>query len=225
MRIFSPNFQREGPGVEKDSPQKKGISLFLELFITRFWDILKLNIIFIIYCIPIVTIGPAIGALTSITMSMIQRKHIYIFSDFHQAFKSNWKQSLICSFIFALILTLLGIAVLFYYKLAQQQPIFYFVLFVCLFIAVLLGLALIYIYPLLTTISLSIKDIFKNSIFLGIVCLKNSLLCALVCGIFLGINIVFFPLTFPLLLIFTFSMISFIANFTAWPGIKKYIIK
>ena len=225
MRIFSPNFQREGPGVEKDSPSKEGISLFFELFIARFCDILKLNIIFIIYCIPIVTVGPAFGALTSITMSMIQRKHIYIFSDFHQAFKSNWKQSLICSFIVTLTFTLFGASLFFYYKLAQQQPIFYCIFFVCLFITVLLGFACIYIYPLLTTISLPIKDIFKNSIFLSIVCLKNTLLCALVCGIFLGINIVFFPLTFPILLIFTFSMLSFITSFATWPGIKKFIVK
>ena len=79
MRIFSPNFEREGPGIKKDEPSKEGISLFFQLFVARFWDILKLNIIFIVYCIPIVTIGPAFGALTSITMSMIQNKHIYIF--------------------------------------------------------------------------------------------------------------------------------------------------
>lgn len=224
MRIFSPNFQQEGPGVKKDEPSKEGLSLFFQLFISRFWDILKLNLIFILYCIPLVTIGPAFGALTSITMSMIQRKHIYIFTDFHVAFKANWRQSLICGFIVSLIFTLLVISLLFYSRYAQEKPIFYLIFFLCLFITVLLGFACIYIYPLLTTVSLSIKDIFKNSIFLSIVCLKNTLLGTLIYGIILGINIFFFPLTFPLFLIFTFSLLSFISSFTSWPGIKKFII-
>lgn len=224
MRIFSPNFQREGPGVKKDEALKEGISLFFQLLITRFWDILKLNIIFIIYCIPLVTIGPAFGALTSINMSMIQRKHIYIFSDFHEAFKANWKQSLVCSFIISLIFTLLYIALLYYFRFAHGKPIFYVIFFVCLSITALFGFACMYIYPLLTTVSLSIKDIFKNSIFLSIVCLKDTLLGTLVYVIILGINIFFFPFTFPLFLIFTFSLLSFISSFTSWPGIKKFII-
>lgn len=33
------------------------------------------------------------------------------------------------------------------------------------------------------------------------------------------------PLLFPLLLTLTFSMVCFISSFTAWIGIKKFIIK
>jgi uncharacterized membrane protein YesL len=225
MKIFSPQFMREGPGVNKNEPSKEGISLFFQLFFTRFWDMIKLNIIFIIYCIPIITIGPALSALTSINISMIQRRHIYILSDFHKAFKANWKQSLICSFICTFIFTLLGVAIFFYFKKAQENTIFHPLVFICLFITILLGLASLYIYPLLSTISLSVKDIFKNSIFLSITCLKNTLAGALAYGLILGINLVFFPLTIPLILIFTFSVLSFISSFTAWSGIKKYIIK
>jgi len=183
-----------------------------------------LNIIFIIYCIPLVTIGPAFAALTSITMSMIQRKHIYILSDFHEAFKTNWKQSLACSFIVGLIFTLLYIALLFYFRFAHEKPIFYVIFSICLSITILFGLACMYIYPLITTVSLSIKNIFKNSLFLSIVCLKNTLLGTLVYVLILGINIFFFPYTFPLFLIFTFSLLSFISSFTSWPGIKKFIV-
>lgn len=225
MRIFSPNFEREGPGVLKDEPPKEGISLFFQLFIMRFWDILKLNIIFILYCIPIVTIVPALSALTSITMSMVQNKHIYILSDFQKAFKDNWKQSVMCSFIICFIFTLLGISLVFYFRLSQEKTIFYAIFFLCLFITILLGLAWLYIMPLITTVSLSLKDIFKNSLLLSIVCLKNTLFGSLACAIILGLNIFFFPLTFPLFLIFTFSILSFTTSFATWPGIKKFIIK
>jgi len=225
MRIFSPNFVREGPGVKKNEPSKEGISLFFQLFIMRFWDILKLNIIFVLYCIPIITIVPAFSALTSITMLMFQKKHIYILSDFHKAFKDNWKQSVISSFIICLFFTLLGISLLFYYRLAQEKTIFYVMFFLCLFITILLGLASLYIHPLIATISLPITDIFKNSLLLSIVCIKNTLCGALVSVIILGLNIFFFPLTFLFFLIFTFSTLSFIISFTTWSGINKFITK
>jgi uncharacterized membrane protein YesL len=225
MRIFSPNFVREGPGIEKNDPQKKGISLFFQLFIARFWDILKLNILFIIYSIPIITIGPAFGAMTAITMSMVQNKHIFIFSDFHEEFKANWKQSLTCGFISCIVFIFLNISLLFYFKLAQNNTLFYIVLFFSIFITVLFGLAWLYIYPLLTTVCLSLQDIFKNAILLSIVCFKNSLLGALIYGTILGLNVFLFPLSLPLILILTFSLLSFISSFSTWSGIKKYIIK
>lgn len=174
MRLLSPNFEREGPGVDKNEPLKKGISLFFNLFLTRFWDMLKFNMLFILYSIPIFTIGAAFGAMTSITMSMVQNKHIFIFSDFHEAFKLNWKQSLVCSIISFIMLILLSTSIIFYFKSAQNNSMYYIILFFCIFITILFLFAWIYIYPLLTTVSLSLKDIFKNAILLSIVCFKNT---------------------------------------------------
>lgn len=226
MGIFSPNFQREGAGVEKSEPSKEGLSLFFDLIVSRFWDLMKLNIIFIIYCIPIVTIAPAFGALTSITMSIVRKKPIlFMLMDFHTAFRNNWKQSFVCGFLSCFLFSILYYASVFYYKLSQGNPILYAVFFFCVFMTILLLLAWIYIFPILTTISLSIKDILKNSLFLSIVCLKHTLIGALVYGlIFIG-TIIYLPLVFPLIFIFTFSLLSFISSFTSWSGINRYLIK
>ncbi|OPJ57690.1 DUF624 domain-containing protein [Clostridium chromiireducens] len=225
MKIFVPNFHREGPGVDKNEPEKKGISLFFYLLLNKFWDILKLNMIFILYSIPIITIAPAFGAMTSITMSMVRDKHVFIFSDFHEAFKLNWKQSVACGIINTIILVLLSTSILFYFKLSQNNVNFYIVLFLCIFITVLFLFASLYIYPLLTTVSLSLKDILKNSLLLSIVCFKNTLIGAVVCGIILGFNVFFFPLTVPLYLFLTFSLLSFISSFATWGAIKNFILK
>jgi uncharacterized membrane protein YesL len=225
MRIFTPNFEQEGPGVEKNEPLKEDMPLFFQLFFMRFWDIIKLNFVFLLYCLPIITIAPALGAMTSVTMSMVQRKHIYIFSDFREAFKENWKQSLISGFISFTAFAFLSISLLYYLRLAQEKHVFYFVFFLCLFLAVLLGLSLLYVFPLITTVSLSINDIFKNSILLCIVCIKDTLFGVLVYALIIGFNIFFFPLTFPLFLLLTFSTLSFITCFITLTGINKFIIK
>lgn len=225
MRLLSPNFEREGPGVDKNEPSKKGISLFFYLFITKFWDMIKLNLLFILYSIPIFTIGPAFGAMTSITMSMVQNKHIFIFSDFHEAFKLNWKQSLVCSIIGCTMFMLLSTSIIFYFKSAQNNSLYYIILFFCIFITILFLFAWIYIYPLLTTVSLSLKYIFKNAMLLSIVCFKNTFCGMLASVIVFGVNVFFFPLTLLLSLVISFSLTSFIYSFVTWYGIRKYIIK
>lgn len=226
MGIFKPNFQKEGTGVEKNEPPKEGLYLFFELLIPRLWDLVKLNIVFIIYCLPIVTIAPAFGALTSMTMDIVRKKPIlFMLKDFNEAFKSNWKQSFICGFLSCILFFILYYSSAFYYKLSQGNSILYAIFFLCIFMTVLLLFAWIYIFPILTTISLTIKDIFKNSVFLSILCLKHTILGAFVYGfIFIG-TIIYLPLVFPLIFIIIFSLLSFISSFTSWYGISKYLTK
>lgn len=225
MGIFSANFKKEGPGVKKNEPSKKGIGLFFQLFIMHFWNLIKLNMIFILYCIPIITIFPAIGAMTSVTMDMIRNKHIvYILHDFHKAFKENCKQSFICGLTISLILILLSISLKFYFNAAKANHIFYLFFFFCFTISVIFGLACIYIYPLITSVSIPLKDILKNSLLLSLTCLKHNLCAALIYIVIAVFNIFFFPLTFPLYLFLFFSVLSFISSFATWFGINKYIV-
>ena len=82
MRFLSPNFTREGKGVKKDNVVKYDFCSFFQLLVDKFWLLIKLNFLFILFCIPIVTIPASIGALYSITTLLVQRKHVFILSDF-----------------------------------------------------------------------------------------------------------------------------------------------
>ena len=53
------NYSKPGPGVDKDGPQKKRFFYFFELFGRKFWKLIELNLLYLVCCIPIVTIGPA----------------------------------------------------------------------------------------------------------------------------------------------------------------------
>lgn len=41
--------------------KKKRFFLFFELYFRKFWKMIELNLLFLVCCIPIVTIGPAIA--------------------------------------------------------------------------------------------------------------------------------------------------------------------
>ena len=179
MRFLSPNFTREGKGVKKDNVVKYDFCSFFQLLVDKFWLLIKLNFLFILFCIPIVTIPASIGALYSITTLLVQRKHVFILSDFIQKFKENWKQSTISFILLGIFLFLSLFCLNLYFNLSQTKQIFCILFFLTLSILFFILIMSFYIYPLITTISLPILYILKNSLFLSIVCIKNSV-CSLI---------------------------------------------
>lgn len=50
FRLF--DYETPGPGIEKDAPKKKGIALFGEILYQRFWKMVSLNLIYLLFSIP-----------------------------------------------------------------------------------------------------------------------------------------------------------------------------
>ncbi len=60
---------------------------------SRLGDLVILNILFLICCIPVVTIGASVSAMYAVTKKMAEEKEGYIFKSFFKAFKENFRQS------------------------------------------------------------------------------------------------------------------------------------
>lgn len=52
MGIFSPNYSSPGPGIPKNAPKRKGLARFYEIYFRKFWDLIKLNLLYMITLIP-----------------------------------------------------------------------------------------------------------------------------------------------------------------------------
>lgn len=50
------NYDKPGPGIEKDAPKKKGIFLYLELFFRKFWLLIKANMLYFAVSLPVMAI-------------------------------------------------------------------------------------------------------------------------------------------------------------------------
>ena len=64
-------------------------------FLTRVYDMMILNIVFIVCSLPIVTIGASMTALHYILLRMARDEERYIVKDFLKAFRENFRQSTI----------------------------------------------------------------------------------------------------------------------------------
>lgn len=46
------NYSKPGPGIEKEEQQKRRFFLFFELFFRKFWKLIQLNLLYILFWIP-----------------------------------------------------------------------------------------------------------------------------------------------------------------------------
>lgn len=143
-------------------------------FITKIADLLGLNLLFILTCIPLITIGASLAAMYHVTLKMADEdRDYYVIKDYLKSFKQNFLQG---SIAFAFVITL-GIA-LFYFMMFMNQdgpptPVVAFVLLVALTLIILTS---IYIFPLIAYYENNIIDTFKHALIMTFHQMAKSIL-------------------------------------------------
>ncbi len=67
--------------------------------LARFMDLILLNVLFVLCCVPILTIGASFTAMYDICMKLALHENVKIFSDFFQSFARNLKRSTLLYFL------------------------------------------------------------------------------------------------------------------------------
>lgn len=52
MGLFGVNYAKEGPGIDKNAPQKKRFFLFWDIYFRKFWKLIQLNLVYFLFYIP-----------------------------------------------------------------------------------------------------------------------------------------------------------------------------
>lgn len=120
--------------------------------------------------VPAVLItGPVQAGLAFVTRNWARDEHAFIWSDFKDAVKENWKQSLLASLITGLLPLLLLVSWQFYGSLARGGSIFFVVPQMLSFIIGLVwALALVYLYPMMVTYRMGFGTLVRNSLLLSL---------------------------------------------------------
>ncbi|MBE6063742.1 MAG: DUF624 domain-containing protein [Clostridium butyricum] len=225
MRNFLiPDYSRPGPGIDRNAPKKTGIPLLFETFCREFTTLLKLNFIFLICCIPIITIGPAIAGMTNVTLKMVKDEPSDLLYDFKEGFKKNFKQGLILGGIGAISVFLILCAFLFYMQFTGST--YYLMMLIVSSVAMFFFMGYMYMFPMAVSVNLNIRAIIKNSFILAFVSFKKSFITVAICGLIMIFGFIFRFITIPVILMFfSFSFSSFMTSFYAWERIEKDIIK
>lgn len=221
------DYTKAGSGVPKNAPKKKRFFLFLELYGRKFWKLVSLNILYMVCCIPVITIGPATAGLIKVTRNFSMERNAFIWHDFFDSFKKNFKQSFVLGLIDILLTVSIGFGVYIYPEMAKENPIFYVLLVVSLSIGFTAVMMNFYAYLMIVATDLPLVKILKNSFYLTCIGIKVNLITLLVSAvtvIFMAAIIMFYPFCVFLLLIMPAAFIAFLISFNSYPLIQKYVI-
>jgi uncharacterized membrane protein YesL len=218
------DYSKPGKGVRKDEPKGTRFVYFWKLFGRKFWQLCGLNLLYLLFCIPIVTIGPANAGFTYVLRNLATEQPVFMFSDFWDAFKLNWKQSFVYSLLLAVVAVVVVVSVQFYNVNTDAHSWMIVPAALCIFIGLIIILMTFYVMLMIVTLDLSLKSILKNALILAIVCLKTNLLTLLFTGLIVIATVLFFPISMILVLFIVPSWVGFIVCYNSYPGIKKYAI-
>lgn len=174
--------------------------------LSKFSDILILNLLFVFCSIPVATIGASYTALYYVMRKLVKNEEGSIVKTFFTSFKNNFKQATIIWLIMFLAGGLLALAL---YLTARLQMILNYALIA---FSVLYIIVLSYVFPILSQFNVSVIKCIKNAFFLGIAHLPLTILIVALnllpfILIFFNINLLF--LIPPLMLLFGFGLTAF----------------
>ena len=114
-------------------------------FLTRLWDMIKLNFLWLVFSLPVVTMGAATVAAYSVTLKMVDEREGYVGRQFIKAFKENWKQGIPLGLIFLAAVYAAYLDFELFNKLPNNPVIFLIAGIVTIFFIVMIFL---YAFPL-----------------------------------------------------------------------------
>ena len=177
-----------------DSPLMAGLS--------KLADLIWLNILAFICCIPVVTIGASLTALNYVALKMVRNEDGYVTRDFFKSFKQNFKQATIIWLIMILVfIVIIGDLFIFSFSTLSFPTGLRIALGV---IGVLVLFSTMLVFPILARFENTVKNTFRNSLFMGILAFPKTVLMVIIWAIPTAVTI-FIPQGFPFVIAFGIS--------------------
>ncbi len=293
------DYNKEGPGVYLNEPEKGPVKTFFAILGRKFWKIITVNLMYILFSIPtlilaflagmyiiplivpeslapllenlmtsdiqqtaedaletgatelfvfftfifsmvlvglqLIVLGPVHAGITIIFRNYSREEHAFLWGDFKDTLKKNWKQSSVTSIVSFILLIIMSVNYSFYANGEMiGNPIIKGALtgFIIL-IGLMFVIMHMYIYPMMITFKVTLRQLYKNSILFSIAKLPKNvgilLLNILILAI-IPILLLFIPFSFAFILFIFyyvflgFGLSFFITNFYVYRQLKRYMI-
>lgn len=179
-------------------------------FLSRLGDLFILNVIYLLCCIPVITIGAATTALYYSTLKLAENRESYAWKDYLKALKENFKQSTAIWAIMLAIIAILVMDLLLAGSLGQAigSVMAVFIIIVSIFL-ILMGL---YVFPVLARFDNTVKNTIKNALIMAIRHFPSTIVIALIHGLPLLLGLVSIQVLLSgifVVLIFTVSILAY----------------
>lgn len=142
--------------------------------LNRVGDLLILNVLMIVCCIPVITAGAAFTAMHYVLLKIVRGEEGYLIRGFFKSFRSNFRQATLIWLLMLLVVAVYvgGIWIFNYSGLVFPKPL---IIAVAAVAFVLLMIA-VYVFPLQARFENSVKNTLKNAMLLAFANLPRTIL-------------------------------------------------
>lgn len=151
--------------------------------LSKFCDLLILSVLWTIFSIPLITIGPASSALYHTVHKCFFHNEGYVASTFWKSFKTNLKQGVLLTLICLPIAFFAFVSYNFSKSMGHASLLGVLYLVVCLFCILFLLTIFTYGFPTLSRFYMKTSDVVKTSVAFAITRAGFSILLFLIFGI------------------------------------------
>lgn len=175
-------------------------------------DLMWLNVLTMIGCIPIITIGASLTAMHYTALKIARDEECYITKDFVKSFKLNFKQAtLIWLIILFFLVILAGDFYIMKYSGIEFGNVMRIILIVISFIALF---AMTFVFPVLAKFDNTVLRTIKNAFLIAIMQFPKTILMMILSVLPIGLFLLF-PQIMPITFLFGLSA-------PAWASAKLY---
>lgn len=179
-------------------------------FLSKLGDMFILNVLYLISCIPVVTIGAATTALYYNTLKMAENRESYIWREYWKAFRQNFKQATImwmillgCIFVLGADAFLLG---------GMSESLGSVVALIVIVLGIFLIMTGVYVFPVLARFDNTVKNTFKNALIMAVRHFPSTIVIVILHGLPLllaMVSIQVFIRGILVVLLFTVSILAY----------------
>ena len=188
-------------------------------FLNKVADIMILNLLFIAFSLPVVTIGASFSAAYYMGFKMVKNEETYIVKGFWKAFKENFKQATMMWLIILFVMAILGIDYQIMYQSGTVFPDWIKIAVMAVTFMLLLGLA--FVFPLQARFVNPVKNTVKNAFLMALSHLPTAFLMIAACAIPVIVFLIV-PQAFPAIFLLGCGVVIYLQSWLALRVFKKY---
>lgn len=170
--------------------------------------------------------GSASAAMSYVLRKYVNDTHAWVWSDFIDNLKSNFLQGTLAYIINTVLFCVLAMAIM-YYNYFVKGPMSVFFTAVMIIIAVIFLMSVMYVYQIMASMKLKLRDIYRNAVLLTIGKLPVNLAAFGVTAAFLYLlNVIITnPIVLAVVPLIFYSIIVFTQIFITNNTVNKYLIE
>ncbi len=204
-----------------EAPPSGGAKRFWFLLGAHFGKLIRLNLLFLAFCIPVLTIPAAVCGMNRVLIKLVREGNCYLWSDFFEEFKSSFWKSL----PFGAVSAFLTLDAFFALTMSAEDPTYSMLLTVAgLLLGGVAALFSGYAFVLLSALSLKNRYIARNTFILMMSEWKTDLVLLAVAFLTIFIAIGLFPFGVIALVIFWFALAQLVVCISVNEPLQRRII-